>query len=139
MTRQPQSKILADKLLNHGGKSVTIVLCPFTQRILTDGKLLSNQIRQEPQTLGACHCNTYELAEKNGYSRYTGYALCCQAPFLDEWQRHSWCMDKDGVIVESTLRFSLYYGIPLSVSEYDDMLVKMGISGLIFKKAAVTP
>jgi hypothetical protein len=84
-------------LILHGGK-----LLSFTDIILKKGQR------------NRCHDNSAALWKKKpqSYLLVTGWALK-----QDVWRRHTWLLDKQGRVVETTVPQELYFGVILTDEE----------------------
>ena len=61
-------------------------------------------------TPSGCHENATKLAARYGWEVWTGFALSDDGC----WRVHSWCRNKRGRIVETTITRTDYFGIPIS-------------------------
>lgn len=114
----PSSDLLQDKLLSIGGSVVKLGLDTSEEitRLLNDGQLFSNKIKLVKGVLNQCHRNIADKYSSNrtSFKIVSGYAL------LDNrWISHSWGLVGD-FLIETTLKFELYYGYILTPSESED-------------------
>jgi hypothetical protein len=69
-----------------------------------------NNIKLIEMKTSGCHDNCDILYEKdNSIKIFSGYALSLDGL----WRFHSWCIDKDNCIIETTESRLLYYGVCL--------------------------
>lgn len=108
------SKVLLRTLLALGGEKVVI---PFDDQDVS-GMFVANAEALEPKgvvmkkgRVSDCHANSARLWAEDRKARklLTGYALSPDGL----WRRHSWVLDKKGVLLESTEKRTLYFGITL--------------------------
>jgi len=65
-------------------------------------------------TEGYCHDNCDELFGRNLIKKiYTGYALS----YDGKWRFHSWCIDHDDNLIETTSERIMYFGVELNCSK----------------------
>lgn len=88
--------------------------------ILSKGELfVGNPIQYQYMKPNSCHDNVLQLyADQNIDHMCVGYAL----PPDRKWRYHSWGLQKDGTIVETTAPFLLYFGcvmVPLDTTGRD--------------------
>jgi len=78
-----------------------------TEKIILTGKLLTNTVKLFPIETSQCHDNCeILLACKKINHIYTGYALSPDGL----WRYHSWGIDKNNTIIETTEPRLLYFG-----------------------------
>lgn len=67
-----------------------------------------------------CHANSAALWDVNRSKLriVTGYALSRDGM----WRCHSWCIDKDDKVIETTEKRVLYYGYPMTPAEAEEFL-----------------
>lgn len=88
-------------------------------RLLSSGELMDGSgAIMMPGIVSGCHENSARLAKEQGMTCWTGLALSLDGC----WRVHSWAVNKDGAVVETTVERVLYFGIPLSGAEVDDLL-----------------
>lgn len=101
---------LKTKLLNEGGSAVILVvnLDKKYDELLNKGEwfyLLSGVVKMRPSQ---CHDNVDELVKTNSrYKEYSGFALSEDGA----WRFHSWVVDGDKGVIETTSPRLAYYGI----------------------------
>jgi hypothetical protein len=122
---------LRDKLLSVGGEAVELLTMnddgnllppdPHTvARLVSDGHVLSTRgIRDAPGQPMDCHQNVVALATSDKHAIGTGYALGDGL-----WCNHSWCVDHEDQIIETTGRRMLYFGVVVSLREFTEMQEK---------------
>lgn len=87
-------------------------------RLLSIGELIDGTTSKVTRMdTSGCHSNSATLALENNWVCWTGLALSNDGC----WRVHSWVMNGDNVI-ETTEPRLLYFGIPLSPEEAEDML-----------------
>lgn len=112
---------LKTKLLSYGGKSVKLGLDSDDEinRMINDGILFDVDIVLLHGQKSQCHRNVadkYKKLSSSGFKIVSGYAL-----YDDEWVQHSWGLNKNGDILETTgNEYQLYYGYILTDEESDD-------------------
>lgn len=78
--------------------------------IISNGKIIKGYILVKEMELSKCHDNCEILfAQKEINNIYSGYALSTDGL----WRFHSWGINLDGDIVETTCPRILYYGVTL--------------------------
>jgi hypothetical protein len=90
---------------------------PDCERLLYRGAPMTpTNIRLEKGDARECHRNSVRIWLKDGHgcSLMTGYALSSLEP---KWYQHSWVLDGEGRIVETTALARLYYGMRMSQRE----------------------
>jgi hypothetical protein len=112
---------LAHKLLTEDG--VVVLFFPemeevenFQQKMLNRGELKDNSnLKNFDGMPSMCHANSAALWEvgKGKFSIVTGFGLSTDGI----WRRHTWCVDINNDIVETTESRVLYYGIKLTNEE----------------------
>lgn len=62
-----------------------------------------------------CHTNVARLvaSDPKKFEAWTGMSLCEDGL----WRSHSWAVDTDGTVVETTVPRLIYYGCPMETSE----------------------
>lgn len=117
------SEKLRDMLLKIGGKETFIedddpdFRNYFQRGVLLDREsdiLLIGELCQ-------CHKNSINLwsTNKNKYRMMTGYAMSSHG----NWHQHSWLIDENDNIIETTAKREKYYGYILTESEAEDFLI----------------
>jgi len=99
-------------LLSHGGSAVVPpgIPEPDLEGLLVNSSVFEPAARLLPGDDNACHGNVAVLwIDGQIASIGTGYALSDD----DLWRQHSWGVDADGVVVETTFPRSGYVGIVL--------------------------
>jgi hypothetical protein len=82
--------------------------------LLRRGQERVGRVRMRKMRPNHCHCNASELWRQDAENRLvTGYALT--APD-GGWGQHSWC-ERDGLIVETTVRRVRYWGMEMAGEE----------------------
>lgn len=119
LRRAPYLAELQEKLLSLGGHSVVLWggnNGPKTaQAILKHGQIYSVVgIVHKPMSPQNCHENVTQL--EDGYQIRTGYALSAESI----WYPHSWALDIEGNVVETTLAAKAYFGCSLTQAMADD-------------------
>jgi hypothetical protein len=109
LQRAPYLRALHEKLLSLGGKAVVLWggnNGPQTVQALVSTGVLGSVdcIIHKPMSPQNCHKNVTQLGE--GYQILTGYALSAESI----WYPHSWALDAEGRIVETTLIAKAYFG-----------------------------
>jgi hypothetical protein len=119
-------QMTARTLLEHGGTSVCMFQAEsaFGDYMLVNlGKLCdATKIRKVCGEPSQCHENSLRLHEKypNKYKLMSGFALTDEDGM---WRRHSWVMEADGTIVETTpIIRSQYYGVELDLATFKSMV-----------------
>jgi|HubBroStandDraft_2_1064218.scaffolds.fasta_scaffold118593_2 hypothetical protein len=122
---------LRDKLLSVGGAAVELLTLnddgsllppdPHTvAHLVADGRVLSTRgIRDAPGQPMDCHQNVVALAASGKHAIGTGYALGDGL-----WCSHSWCVNHENQIIETTGRRRLYFGVVVSLQEFTEMQEK---------------
>jgi len=121
----PDLNHLVEKLVSYGGNTVNLPYDMMNKRIFDEGGTYWNDII--PYAMGSkelCHKNAWELHTQHGWGLNTGYVLGTD----NAWYRHSWAINKNFEIVETSYpeNTKLYYGIALDEQEYLEMLLLMG-------------
>ena len=105
------------------GNETPLELDPYAERILKKGQLFKpKKMFCLDMPLGKCHQNVANVFANNeqeeGDKLYTGYTQQYQD---GGWMQHSWIVDKDGLIVESTNSdtYPQYFGIELKGKDLD--------------------
>ncbi len=103
-----------NKILTKMVPNTHIVSTPFEHidldKIIKKGKLIKGYTLIHEMELGRCHDNCeILLAKKEITNIYSGYALSDDGL----WRFHSWGINLDGDIVETTTPRLLYYGVTL--------------------------
>lgn len=103
---------LETKLLTIGGKELVYMPDrPEMLRLLIDlGQVFdASRVRMVRGKKSRCHENAEALYRK-GKGKYRlayGYGLTSDGL----WRQHSWLLEQDGTIVETTVRRTVYYGL----------------------------
>ena len=122
-SKGPKNKFavkLCNQLLKMGGTHVAI---PFPEEDISElffkkGKKFSpRQIIEKKDLLNDCHgnCGRLWLKKPKGNSLVTGYGLSTDG----FWRRHTWLITTKNVLIETTLKRSIYFGAVL-----DDVLAR---------------
>jgi hypothetical protein len=101
------------QLLAYGGDLVVPPKQPDEDldELLTHGQAHTSAARTEPGDHNACHTNAAVLWTDGTIAAIgTGYALSDDGL----WRQHSWGVDTDGTLVETTDHRTLYVGLTLS-------------------------
>lgn len=117
-----KEQILINKLLSFDGKYVKIGLEEEYEldRMINNGIIFENKIIILKGEFGRCHRNVatkYRNLKNKNFKIATGYAL------NDEhiWIQHSWGLDKNNILIETTgNKYLKYYGYILDKDESDD-------------------
>lgn len=117
---------LWDRLTAMGGKYVEYpsrhkeYLEPNLEILLSPrAKVFSREgITLKQGTLQQCHANACKFARRGEVAgAATGYAICDRP---DVWVKHSWCLDAQGRIVETTrMNVRIYFGFELTPEELE--------------------
>jgi hypothetical protein len=109
---------LCEYLLKLAGTHICV---PFgernSERLLKRGQLIpAIAIQAQPGKTSECHANSARLWKQNRktYKIVTGYALSAHD---NMWRQHSWLIQPDGHIVETTESRFMYYGMSLNIIE----------------------
>lgn len=110
--RAPYLLELEDRLLELGGQSMVLWggnnSPKYVADLLQAGVLYATDgAVHRPMGPNKCHDNTVRLADC-GYRPVTGYALS----FAGIWYPHSWCVDADSRLIETTVFAKQYFGMP---------------------------
>jgi hypothetical protein len=82
----------------------------YTEAVLARGRPWDGAAaRLEPGEGSACHVNVARLHAAGRGAVATGYALAADGL----WREHSWLVEESGAVVETTVRWLLYYGCTL--------------------------
>ncbi len=102
---------LTDRLLHIGGTTVGIdPLDEDLAALATSGAPFDDRpVIVQPGAPSQCHRNSADLCRDGKARVATGYALSEDG----HWRYHSWGIDADGAIIETTLPRTRYYGIVL--------------------------
>jgi hypothetical protein len=121
----PQVKAVRDKLLKAGGVySATDNRDPHLKEIVEKGERFSTkgarQMSREPGMQrfyqpNQCHWNAYALW-KSGEAVAIGRGYALDEPGV-RWIQHSWGIDKEGRVMETTFPASAYVGVRLEGEE----------------------
>ena len=122
MSRKQDKKTLQKILLDIGGKNARIEIDePDFYNLFTRGLLIDrpSDIIIEGE-MCQCHKNSVFLWEtaKRRYRIMTGYALSAAGT----WHQHSWVLDSDDSIIETTIKREKYFGYILSPLEAEAFL-----------------
>lgn len=107
---------LKQKLLSVSGHVVVLHFEEDLQKILSRGRFYrgynSRTMKGDPC---GCHRNAANLwsVNRRKLSIVTGYALSVDGG----WRQHSWCVDEDHKVIETTTKRVLYFGFPLTPAE----------------------
>jgi hypothetical protein len=117
IARSPSLGDLRRRLLGLGGDEVVLAEREFDLEVLLGRGCLYDaaHVRRRRMRASSCHRNASALCiESRGVIRIaTGYALSDDGL----WRQHSWCIDKSGGIIETTVRRVQYYGYTLVLEE----------------------
>lgn len=105
---------LTAHLTSLGGRLVVPPLIPdtFLPQLLTDGATHCGGVRFHPGEPSQCHANASTLwAEGAAAAIGTGYTLTRDDNL---WRQHSWALDTNGTIVETTTPRDVYHGLTLT-------------------------
>lgn len=81
--------------------------------------VVPTQLRVRPGEVGRCHDNVLRLLKAHQLdSAWAGFALSEDG----RWRFHSWGLSADGVIIETTLRRLVYWGVPYE-TDADEIVV----------------
>ena len=116
---------LRQKLLSLGGSVAHVIpygIDNICEKLLNNGIYFSNStiVTMDDQKVGLCHNNSINVWADNmdELKICTGYAIDDNV-----WYRHTWCIDKQGVIYECTpYKRGAYYGVPLSLQESKEFI-----------------
>jgi hypothetical protein len=110
---------LKDRLVALGGEFVILpMLEEDIDKILDRGEAFYPPILMRPRVSGQCHMNSAIMwAHENGPRKRlrvaTGYALSDDTI----WRQHSWIVDGQGRVRETTLPREIYYGFVMTERE----------------------
>ena len=114
--RQPGYDKLERMLLDRDGKRVAFREEPDIQTLLRRGEFMPGK-RSELRRMASrsCHSNAADLWwNTEGRIRIvTGWALSKDGI----WRQHSWGLDPEGKVIETTERRKLYFGFVLNAEE----------------------
>jgi len=116
--RDPRWTALWKRLMAKGGQAVVFPLSmdgePHLDELLSRRATFSkDKARMILGVRNECHGNACILESREGYKVGTGYALSPDGL----WRQHSWAIDQDGRIVETTERRVAYYGFTMTAPE----------------------
>lgn len=123
----PARQKLRDKLLSYGGEEALIrssdIPSEEVERLLTRGQFwLGTRAVTDFKKMEAinCHGNSACLMREGLGEVVNGYALSPDGL----WRNHSWLLQPNGKLIETTVRRKAYFGVVLTRAE-----VKMEIEG----------
>jgi|SRR6476620_8281735 len=110
-----QNEDLKNLLLGYGGVAVVLPKIERDKKlIMVDGYAMVNpEIFQEKGDPCECHKNSAKIWKQYGYRLHTGYALSSD----EVWRQHSWTVDNENVVHESTEPREVYFGFQLEEDE----------------------
>lgn len=116
---------LRNKLLSIDGDAVVPNREPDLQKLLLDGEKIEHQkTRLHEMRSSKCHYNTavlYNTEDSDLVNKIgTGWALTKDDGL---WRQHSWGMNSD-IIIETTVKRDIYYGIILDGNEAENFVSK---------------
>ena len=108
-------------LLSFGGQACGIQEVLYDEAMfLRRATVFRPPVRRVPGTPNRCHDNVHVLtASTAGLRGCTGFALALNQSGVDLWLAHSWALDPDGQVTETTVPFSVYCGMVLEPHERD--------------------
>lgn len=115
------TETLKEKLLSIDGNDVKLGLDSEEelQRMVKDGTLFGKKIIRIKGERGRCHKNVADRYRRIGRDKFriaSGYALSDGV-----WYQHSWGLDRDENVIETTgNEYDEYYGYILNEEESDD-------------------
>jgi hypothetical protein len=120
----PDLHNLVSKLIGMGGRYCNIPFDSLNKRIFDEGTVYINQVKEFPMDAQQCHKNAWQLHTEKGYSLHSGYVLGTD----DNWYRHSWVIDRDNFIIETTYPKETvnYFGISLTELNFLEFLIMTG-------------
>lgn len=106
---------LESVLLGYGGRHLVCLPDAQMQRLIDEGIVMRGRALMRRGKPSSCHENVAWMWGNNhrDYRIATGYALSDDGL----WRQHSWLINSDGRIVETTEKRVLYYGYMLSIDE----------------------
>lgn len=113
-SEQPEWATFAEILLGIGGGGIASCLEEDMPSLLNAN--LSRTWNGENATLAdgglnnQCHANSVALHEQYGLSVATGWALSSDGC----WRQHTWCVDENDTVIETTVLRTQYYGFILT-------------------------
>lgn len=96
-------------LLAHGGARLLCAPEPDMAELLAHGAIHDGGALLRPGAPSRCHENAARLYLAEGGAIGTGYGLNDGI-----WRQHSWWLDPEGRLVETTVIREMYFGITLS-------------------------
>lgn len=116
IARQPRMALLQDRLLGLGGAETCFFYMPWSlDKLLERGEVFSPPIIRVKGKRSQCHdnaCRLWRRAPKR-YRIVNGYGLSDDGI----WREHSWCLNKQGKVVETTEPRLIYFGFVLTEDE----------------------
>lgn len=112
---------------DHPNTSVVVTpwACPYLIDLLAGGHVMNGKVRKVGGEHSGCHSNIAKryLAEKI-HAIGTGFGLSDDGL----WREHSWGLTKTGIIVESTVARTVYYGVVLTGHEAREFCQGVGVT-----------
>jgi hypothetical protein len=114
----PARQQLRDKLLSYGGEEALVRTSDIPSdeitRLMTRGEFWTGS-KADFNKMRAinCHGNSVCLMEKGLGEVVNGYALSQDGM----WRNHSWLLQSNGRLIETTVRRKAYFGVVLSREE----------------------
>lgn len=114
----PARQKLHDKMLSYGGEEVLIrssdISSEEVERLLTRGQFwLGSKADFNKMEAINCHGNSVCLMEEGLGEVVNGYALSPDGL----WRNHSWLLQPNGRLIETTVRRKAYFGVVLTRQE----------------------
>ena len=110
---------LKQRLLAVAGQAVCLHQEEDLPQLLSRGEFYRGyNSRMMKGEAGRCHANSSRLWERNSSKLriVTGYALSRDGA----WRQHTWCVDKDDKVIETTEKRVLYFGFPMTRAEAEE-------------------
>lgn len=121
----PEIAVLENLILSHGGEAVVWNIEEDLNCLIKRGKVFStDRLRSKRGQNSQCHSNSgWQWHTHKTYRIVTGYGL---GPDDDLWRQHTWILDSQKQIIETTVARRAYFGFILTKSEskqfFDDNL-----------------
>jgi hypothetical protein len=114
----PARKQLRDKLLGYGGEEALVrasdIPANEIERLMARGRFwLGSAADFNKMRAINCHGNSLCLAEQGAGEVVNGYALSRDGM----WRNHSWVLQPDGRLIETTVPREAYFGAVLTLEE----------------------